>query len=297
MKIIIVCIVFCISSLVLGQQNQTDYAKEIVSVLASDSLKGRPASSLFEMKAADYIIQKLKINKQFKPKRQVFTYQRKDSTGNRNATNIYCYLNNKADSTIVISAHYDHLGTGEGISRSFGKQGIHYGADDNASGVALLLLLANQYNSYKSKKFNYLFVSCSAHEIGLFGSEAFYRFCEKNSKPIALMLNFDMVGRYDNESKVLNIYGIKTLKKQTDFFNQVTFPGKIYTTENDKIEQSDCKWFVANNYKCLSFSTGIHDDYHKITDTADKINYEGIVLIENYCIKLLQSFANQAKND
>jgi Iap family predicted aminopeptidase len=273
-----------------GQSHQQNDTFEIVSVLASDSLKGRPTSSIYEEKSVAYIIKKLKQIKGSKPKKHFFTFKRSQNVENQKSTNIYWHINNKADSTIVISAHYDHLGTGEGLSRSFGKTGIHFGADDNASGVALTIALANKYSSYNTKKFNYLFVFYSAHEIGLFGSQAFADFCSKKFKPLALVINFDMVGRLEPESKILNVYGLTTLKNHNKFFNAVSFPGKTYTGESYKIEESDCKWFIKRS-KCLSFSTGIHEDYHKISDTADKINFEGILLIEKYIINLLNSFA------
>lgn len=291
MKKSIVLFSLLVSLSFFGQSHPLNNIHEIVSVLASDSLKGRPSASIYEDKAGAYIIKKLHQIKGCKPQKQFFTFKRANQTDEQKATNIYWHINNKADSTIVISAHYDHLGTGEGLSRSFGKKGIHFGADDNASGVALLLSLANENVNYCSKKFNYLFVFYSAHEIGLFGSKAFADFCFKKFKPVALVVNFDMVGRLDSETKILNVYGISTLKSRDDFFKTVSFPGKIYIEESYKIDESDCKWFTQRKNKCLSFSTGIHDDYHKITDTADKINYEGILMIENYIIDLLNSFA------
>ncbi len=291
MKKLIVFFSLFVSLSFLGQSPSINDVHEIVSVLASDSLKGRPSSSIYEDKAGAYIIKKLEQIKGCKPKKQFFTFKRAPQAEEQKATNIYWHINNKADSTIVISAHYDHLGTGEGLSRSFGKTGIHFGADDNASGVALTLSLAQKKVNYSSKKFNYLFVFYSAHEIGLFGSQAFADFCSKKFKPVALVINFDMVGRLDSEVKILNVYGITTLKRRDDFFKTVSFPGKIYTGESYKIDESDCKWFSQRKNKCLSFSTGMHDDYHKITDTADKINFEGILMIENYIIDLLNSFA------
>jgi hypothetical protein len=120
------------------QQNNCAYFKEIVSVLSNDSLYGRATSTIYEDKSANFISKKFKEFKRFKPKFQQFEYSRKDSTTIKTSRNIYCYINNNAKTTILIGAHYDHLGMGEGISRSYSKKGIHNGADDNASGVALL---------------------------------------------------------------------------------------------------------------------------------------------------------------
>jgi Zn-dependent M28 family amino/carboxypeptidase len=180
---------------------------------------------------------------------------------------------------------------GEGISRSYNKKGIHNGADDNASGVALLLGLAKKFKSWENKKHNYLFVCNSAHEIGLFGSTAFSKFALDNFKPIVLALNFDMVGRLDNDIKIMNVYGIQTLNEyQNQKIDLVAFDGIVMSNFNDKISECDLKSFAENGISCLSFTTGYHSDYHTITDDEEFINYNGIQQIEQYVIDLLSKF-------
>jgi aminopeptidase-like protein len=272
-------------------ENNRVYYKEIVSVLANDSLHGRATSTIYEDKSANYICKKFKELKRFNPKFQIFSYSRKDSVTIKTSKNIYCYIDNKANTTILFGAHYDHLGMGEGISRTYNKKGIHNGADDNASGVALLLGFAKKFKNWENKKYNYLFVSYSAHEIGLFGSAAFSKFAKENFKPIALALNFDMVGRLDNDRKVFNIYGIQTLSEgQNQKMNLVPFDGNLMTNFSDKIYECDLKTFAENGIPSLSFTTGIHSDYHKITDDEEFINYNGMVQIEKYILDLFQIY-------
>jgi hypothetical protein len=273
-----------------SKQSDIKFLKQIVSVLSNDSLQGRATSTIYEDKTADFIIKNLKKFKGFSPKIHQFTYIRKDSSTLKKSKNIYCYLDNKSDSTIVIGAHYDHLGLGEGISRSYGKTGIHNGADDNASGVAMVLNLAKKFKSWENKQYNYVFVCYSAHEIGLFGSSAFSEFCINNFKPINLAINFDMVGRLEPERKVLNVYGKQTLKNKINVFDNIDYSGVLYTNNSDMILQTDAKSFAEKNIRCLSFTTGIHSDYHKISDDAVLINYNGMQYIEEYFLRLIKNY-------
>lgn len=264
-------------------ENRIIYYKKIIQTLAHDSLKGRSASSVYENKTAEFIYQEFKSIFPSKPQIHHFTYQTDSSHSSKN---VFYFLNNHADSTILIGAHYDHIGMGENRSRSYGKKGIHNGADDNASGVALMLAIAKSYKSWSTKKYNYVFVAYSAHEIGLFGSAAFVLFCKNKLPPLALTINFDMIGRFDEKARVLNIYGIKTLLQHQNFFENTTFNGKIYTNEHDKIFMTDAKAFVETGIPSLSFTTGLHDDYHKISDDEIYINYNGIQIIQH----LIESF-------
>ena len=270
------------------KKDKNSYNYKIISVLASDSLQGRSSSSIFEDKAA------LFLNKEFvklklKPNFQEFNYRKNDTAVLKKSKNIYCFYNQNSDSTIVIGAHYDHLGHGEGVSRSFGKKGIHYGADDNASGVALLLNLAKNKKKWMSKKYNYLFVCYSAHEIGLFGAKAFAEFTGNQFKKIVQVYNFDMVGRLDNDSKIITIYGLKTLtKNQKNLFNNISFVGQTAANYDDTILNTDAGAFVKKGISSLSFTTGVHSDYHKISDTIDKINFNGMKIVQNYIMSVLK---------
>jgi Peptidase family M28 len=289
MKLFLILMLFISPFLQAQTKKKLVFYKEIIKTLTSDSLQGRATNSVFENKTVNYLVTKWKNINHCQPLIQEFKFKRKNSDIEETSKNIYVYLNNQADSTIVLGAHYDHLGMGEGISRSYGKKGIHHGADDNASGVALLFGLYKDIKTFKNKKYNYVFVNYGAHEIGLFGSAAFYDYCKNNFKPIALLFNFDMVGRLDESSKIVNVYGKQTLQNKT-ILDILPSNLNINTSNSQLILQTDAKTFVENNIKCLSFTTGIHNDYHKISDTEEKINYTGIIEIEKYVFKLLKKF-------
>jgi Zn-dependent M28 family amino/carboxypeptidase len=149
-----------------------------------------------------------------------------------------------------------------------------------------MLAIAQSHNSWSTKKYNYVFVAYSAHEIGLFGSAAFAIYCRNKLPPLVLAINFDMIGRFDENARVLNIYGTKTLLQHQYFFEKTTFSGKIHTSEHEKLFMTDAKVFVETGIPSLSFTTGLHDDYHKISDDEIYINYDGIRIIQ----QLIESF-------
>lgn len=242
-----------------------------VNTLAADDMEGRLPGTIGEQMARQWITGRYKVMS-IRPELHTFSYRNCDTCPELRGDNIYHYVDNNADSTVLIGAHYDHLGTGGGRSRSYGKKGIHPGADDNASGVALMLGLAQRRAKWMQRSYNYIFVNYTAHEMGLFGSAAFYEYCKTHFKPICLAINFDMVGRMDEHHPVLTVYATKT----SPMTKIAGFNGLIHTDEPEKVLQTDCRSFAEHNMACLSFTTGLHEDYHKIGDTPDKINYEGM---------------------
>ncbi len=266
--------------------NQITYYKSVIHFLANDSLQGRAVGTIYEKQSADFIFQQL-LNAKLKPERQYFNFQPTESSKKIKSQNIYAFLDNKKDSTILISAHYDHIGLGGNLSLHAKLKGIHNGADDNASGVALLLGLCRNGKEKLNKKYNYLFVFYSAHEVGLFGSTYFIKQYNKKFKPLALVINFDMVGRMDNEYKILKLYYSDTFKQQLELTaNQYKY--FQYRWEgHQKLEELDTKPYYKKSIKCLSLTTGLHSDYHKTTDDIEYINYQGIYAIENFLMQLL----------
>lgn len=268
------------------------FYKGIIYTLAHDSLKGRPVGSREERIAAGYIQQQWKQIKGFKPKLHNFSFRPNDTASVFMPTqNVYCFINNKADSTIVISAHYEHIGLGGSLSFAYSKRNqIHNGADDNASGIALLLGLSKTFRQWQNKQYNYLFVAYSAHEVGLFGSTAFSDFIRFTFPPVKKVFNFDMVGRLDKTLPAMNIYGVGTLPTQeAKQIKQLRTGIKLFPSFDETILNTDCRIFVKQNIRCLSFTTGVHDDYHKPDDDAEYINYEGIYtiqrILETYFLK------------
>ncbi len=208
--------------------------------------------------------------------------------------NVLGYIDNKAERTIVIGAHYDHLGYGDfGGSLFRGeKKEIHNGADDNASGVAVMLNLAHRLRD-QNKNNNYLFMAFSGEELGLLGSNFFVKNSTVPVEKINYMFNMDMVGRLSAD-KTLAIYGTGTspLFKQTVMSNNDAF--KIIENESG-VGPSDHTSFYLGDIPVLHFFTGQHSDYHKPTDDADKLNYEGMQLISDYIFTLISDLDNNGK--
>src|SRR5690606_29948052 len=126
--------------------------------------------------------------------------------------NVAAYINNNAPYTVILGAHYDHLGWGEdGNSMYRGKEKmIHNGADDNASGTAGLMQLASRIKSKRLRNYNYLFIHFSAEELGLLGSKAIAKQAGLDSTKIAYMINMDMIGRLNDSTHALTIGGVGT---------------------------------------------------------------------------------------
>jgi len=197
---------------------------------------------------------------------------------------VIAFLDNKAEKTIVIGAHYDHLGEGkQGSSLAKDSYGmIHNGADDNASGVAGLLELARFYSKNKvTEPVNFLFIAFGAEELGLVGSRYFVKHPTYDLSKVHWMLNMDMIGRLNKESGV-SIIGYGTSPTFETIFNEInpTDFVKFYTGYEGR-GGSDQTSFYEKDIPVLFFHTGGHDDYHKPTDDADKVDYESLKGILN----------------
>ena len=252
--------------------------------LSSDKMKGRQTGSKENLKAAKHIEKQFKRYKLL-PKAEKGYRQEFDAKINkvvvadsiRKAKNIIGFLDNKALKTIVIGAHYDHIGHGElGNSRDTLHIGeIHNGADDNASGVAGLLELARHYaqNNY-TEPFNILFIAFGAEELGLLGSK---HFTENPTIPldhIHWMLNMDMIGRY-NPDNGLAVIGYGTSAAFEEVFKDITSEIS-FNLSKDGRGGSDQTSFYDQEIPVLFFHTGGHPDYHKTGDDAHKINFEAL---------------------
>lgn len=277
--------------------------KEDVVALADDSLEGRETGTLGEQLASEYIAKRFKDldltpkgtdgyyqSFVFKPstnphEKAVFIYSEEDSTVT--GRNVVSYLDNKAETTVVIGAHYDHLGFGgDGSLYREEVEAIHNGADDNASGVAILLDLAARLSSdEQTSSNNYLFIAFSGEEMGLLGSNYFVKNPTIDTKKVSYMLNMDMVGRL-NEENTVAVHGVGT----SPIFKQVLFANKdsLNIAEHESgIGPSDHTSFYLADIPVLHFFTGQHEDYHKPSDDSEKLNYEGMELISNYIYNII----------
>lgn len=197
--------------------NQENRIKEDVAFLASDALEGRQTGTEGEKKAAKYISERFAelglLAKgttnyvqpfTFKPKTNPHDEVKFDVNGDGTITgnNVIGFVDNKAENTIIIGAHYDHLGFGgEGSLYRDSIKAIHNGADDNASGIAILLNLAARLKE-KNTNNNYLFMAFSGEEMGLLGSNYFIKNPTINTNKVSYMINMDMVGRMKKDSSL-----------------------------------------------------------------------------------------------
>jgi len=298
--------------LVISCEQKTPYQNHIkddVIFLSSDSLEGRETGTQGEIKAGEYIkkrfiklgLQPLENNNyfqnfNFKPKTNPhqnisFSNQKNDST--ITGKNIIGYIDNQAKNTILIGAHYDHLGYGNENSLHRGEKNlIHNGADDNASGVAMMIDLASKLR-IANKNNNYLFIAFSGEEIGLLGSNYYTKNAIIKMSNINYMINMDMVGRL-NEDTTLAVYGLGTspIFKQTINANNTKF--KIIQKESG-VGPSDHTSFYLNDIPVLHFFTGQHEDYHKPSDDYDKINFEGMSMISSYIFDIISDLNDNGK--
>lgn len=217
---------------------------------------------------------------------------------------------------IVIGAHYDHLGKGGTGSLAVNSTEVHHGADDNASGVAAMLELARQFAKEKKNKRTLIFIAFGGEEEGLLGSKFYVNNPVFPLEKTVAMINMDMVGRL-NENK-LTVGGIgtasewkslinsnnesgfstignesptnaKIVNKQTGEVINKIYPNFALQLNEDGFGPSDHSSFYGKQIPVLFFFTGTHADYHKPSDTADKINYEGLLKVMNFVGEIVKS--------
>ena len=277
-----------------------------VKNLSDDKYEGREAGKNGEKEAAKYIESRFKeiglhpkgteeYIQPFNFKNNSNPHSRatiaEDNSDGLISSNVIGYIDNKSETTVVFGAHYDHLGFGNSSSLSSEKE-IHNGADDNASGVAIILDLASKLINIDSSN-NYLFIAFGAEELGLLGSNYFNKYPTVDIESINYMFNFDMVGRLNDQNN-LAIYGTGTspIFKQTILSNNKEF--KITEHESGQ-GPSDHTSFYLSDIPVLHFFTGQHSEYHKPTDDFELINFEGLEKISNYIIELVNDLDDNGK--
>lgn len=210
------------------------------------------------------------------------------------ANNVACFIDNQAEETVVIGAHYDHLGMGhEGGSREIERRAIHNGADDNASGTAALIELARYLKKGKYGNRNYIIVAFSGEELGLLGSSYMTRNLPLPKEKISYMLNMDMVGRLDEE-RSLGVNGVGSSPAWALSMSKAKNNFNIKTTESG-IGNSDHTSFYLNDIPAIHFFTGAHDDYHKPEDDWEKLNYIGQAEIMRYMLRMIKALDKMEK--
>ena len=198
------------------------------------------------------------------------------------------------DQYVVVGAHYDHLGMGGpgSGSRAIDTIAVHNGADDNASGTASVIEMAEKMASEKSNKRSVIFVAFGAEEMGLLGSKAFAANPPVAIEKIVTMFNLDMVGRLDSASNALSIGGTKTAKETEDILNKLN-TGFSLSFSGEGVGPSDHASFYLQDIPVIYLNTGAHSDYHTPADDAELINFEGVKKVNEYCYKLLSEIATR----
>lgn len=294
-----------ISSIAQEKANELQQVKIDVVYLASDFLEGRETGTKGEALAADYIafryaqlgmktISKEDGYFQSFPFKQMSNPHAQHAHGPKEGTgkNVVGFMDNEADKTIVIGAHYDHLGMGTSGSLHAGEPAIHNGADDNASGIAAMMLMAEWIKAENLKESNFLFIAFSGEEMGLFGSKYFAEHPTIDLDKVSAMINMDMVGRL-NAEKVIAINGVGTspvFKKM--IANNKTADITAATTDSG-IGPSDHTSFYLKDVPVLHFFTGQHMDYHKPGDDSHLVNFVGIHEVSSYIYELVKEINGQ----
>lgn len=282
--------------------------KKHVSYLASDKLKGRGTGSKEEIKASEYIAKYFE-KAGLTPKGDNgtwyhgFSFHKSTDPHGMNhdgpevkSRNVVGFLDNGSPFTIVIGAHYDHLGMGHDHNsldaNPVGK--IHNGADDNASGTAGVIELARYYvNNGVKESHNFLFICFSGEELGLLGSKKFTETPTIDLSTVSFMLNMDMIGRL-NEEKRLVIGGVGTSPAFVPVINGLKTDIGI-KKDSAGMGPSDHASFYMKNIPVLFAFTGQHSDYHKPTDDTKKVNFSGEVKILNLMTQIINQLDHAPK--
>jgi hypothetical protein len=203
---------------------------------------------------------------------------------------------------IVIGAHYDHLGRGGQGSLDGNSTEVHHGADDNASGTAAVIELAHRFAAKRYNKRTIIFIAFSGEEEGLLGSQYYVNNPLFPLDKTVAMINLDMVGRLSDQK--LTIGGVGTAAEWRKIIDDsrwarpqgdsAPFSFK-FQLNDDGFGPSDHSSFYSKKIPVLFFFTGTHNDYHKASDTADKINYSGVVEILEYVQNIVNAVDSNPK--
>ncbi|HPG74451.1 MAG TPA: M28 family peptidase, partial [Bacteroidales bacterium] len=214
----------------------------------------------------------------------------------RNTGNIMgAIINNRSNRYLIIGAHYDHLGLGGygSSSRRPEEPAIHYGADDNASGVAGMLLLASAISkSELCDSLNFIFIAFGAEERGLLGSKFVVENMPVPIDSVVAMINLDMIGRLQSDKKIV-AGGTGTAADMEKLLNDAVLHSNLVVHhQSEGYGPSDHAAFYAAGIPVMYFSTGAHPDYHTPDDSEQKINYPGMQQVLEYVYSVVRLIAS-----
>ena len=278
---LIVCMGWC-----LGQNNPSKIDQEdlraIIEMLSSEQFEGRDVGNYGQIKTQEYIVERFKAL-QIEPYSadgylEKFSLEIGRPLRKVETANVIGIIKGESEQSIILSAHYDHVGKNE--------TSYYPGADDNASGIAALLELAEEFAEYEKLKYTMIFLATTAEEVGLVGSSIHVENPDFDPAKVVCSFHFDMISRCDSKQTDCNyIYCIgndqfalldSLVRKADELFPHCTFN----YSENDSgiLTRTDASNFVQKGIPSVLFFSGFHDDYHKPTDTVDKIDFE---ILEN----------------
>ncbi|HBB81127.1 MAG TPA: hypothetical protein DCZ98_04785, partial [Cryomorphaceae bacterium] len=193
--------------------------------------------------------------------------------------NVAGYIHNNKPQTVILGAHYDHIGMGLENSLYKGAPAIHNGADDNGSGTTMLMEMMGYYGTRKDTNYNYLMLFFSAEESGLIGSKYYVAHPTLSLQSVAYMINFDMVGRLrDNR---FQLSGTGTAAEWDAVLEEPIHDLEI-KKDPSGVGPSDHTSFYYKDLPVLHLFTGTHEDYHKPSDDAEKVNYKGMSTLASF---------------
>jgi len=203
------------------------------------------------------------------------------------------------DEYLVVGGHYDHLGFGGpgSGSRMPDTVAIHNGADDNASGTAMVMALSAKLSGEREKiKRSIIFVAFSAEEIGLIGSKYFVDHPTVDLKKIKAMFNFDMVGRFNKEKNSISVSGSGTSLEADTLLRmyEAGLPFQVVHSP-DGYGPSDHAAFYAANIPVFYFNTGVHEDYHTPFDDTEKLDFNSEKKIGDYAANVIYTVDTLSK--
>ncbi|MDH3891789.1 MAG: M28 family peptidase [candidate division Zixibacteria bacterium] len=207
------------------------------------------------------------------------------------AYNVVGYLPGDNDTTVIIGAHYDHLGWGAENSLYRGDEPkIHNGADDNGSGTAALLELARRWASAEDPmQYSMLFIAFTGEEAGILGSTHYAKNMTIDSSAVRMMINMDMVGRL-KEQEGLVVFGTGSSVEFKSYFDSLQFDAFNIISQETGIGASDHTAFYNRQIPSLFMFTGAHNDYHRPSDDVDKIDLDGIVGVTDLVWQVVTRF-------
>jgi hypothetical protein len=273
-----------------------------VAFLASEELKGREAGTADEAKAANYIADLFRdfglepagddqtFFQEFTINTSILNNPHStDTTGEKRLSKNVAGLvqgTGDSDEVIIIGAHYDHLGYGEFGSLYRGDTPrIHNGADDNASGTAGLIELA-QYFGKNRPITDILFLAFSGEEMGLLGSAHYVEEPTVDLDNALAMINLDMIGRMEDDKLI--IFGAGTTADWVDILTIANTDSLDLNIVTDGTGASDHTSFYYKNIPVLHYFTDTHSDYHRPSDDVEYINHEGIVASMNHLTRVIE---------